>query len=101
MNEGERKTIDDLRATLFATLEGVRNGTVDLDRARTINEIGKTIIDTAKVEVDYLRVTDGGESEFLSSAIGAANLPPGLPPAGAQDGPRNGITGIVRHRMRG
>ena len=84
----DRKTIDDLRAALFATLDGLRAGTVSVDQARAINEVGKTLVDTAKVEIDYLRVTDGGESEFLSSTIGAANLP-------------TGITGVVRHRITG
>ena len=28
------RTIEDLRATLFATLEGVKDGTVNLDKAR-------------------------------------------------------------------
>jgi hypothetical protein len=77
-----------LRAALFETLRGVRTGTVDLDKARAINEIGKTLIDTAKVEVDYLRVTGGGESTFIATAAGTNNLP-------------NGITGITRHRLAG
>jgi hypothetical protein len=84
----ERKTIDDLRETLFATLAAVKSGDFDLERAKAINELSKTIIDTAKVEVDYLRVTNGGESEFISSAAGTANLPPG-------------IAGIQRHRLQG
>jgi hypothetical protein len=92
MTMAERKTIDDLRDHLFATLEAVKTGGFDLDRARAINELGKTIIDSAKVEVDYLRVTNGGESEFLASTVGAGNLPPGLP---------NGIAGVVRHRLKG
>lgn len=82
------KTLDDLRAALFDTLEGVRNGSIDLDKARAINELGKTLTDTAKVEVDYLRAAGGGESAFIASAIGADNLPPG-------------ITGIRRHRLAG
>lgn len=82
------KTISDLRETLFATLEGVKNGSLDLDKARAVNEVAKTIVDTAKVEVDYLRTTGGGESTFIETAIGADNLP-------------NGITGIVRHRLQG
>lgn len=77
-----------LRAHLFAALQGVKDGTLDLDKARAINEIGKTITDTAKVEVDYLRATGGGESAFIDAAIGANNLPVG-------------ITGIVRHRLAG
>lgn len=86
------KSINDLRDLLFATLEGVKSGTLDLDKARAINEIGKTITETAKVEVDYLRATGGGESSFIDTAIGANNVPPGLP---------NGIVGITRHRLQG
>lgn len=82
------KSISDLRETLFATLEAVKDGSLDIDRARQINEVAKTIVDTAKVEVDYLRVTGGGESEFLDGAIGTDNLPPG-------------ITAVHRHRLQG
>jgi hypothetical protein len=82
------KSIEDLREILFTTLQGVKDGTVDLDKARAINELGKTLTDTARVEVDYLRATGGGESTFISTAVGADNLPPG-------------ITGITRHRLQG
>lgn len=81
------KTLDDLRAALFDTLEKVQAGTIDLDKARAINELGKTLVDTAKVEVDYLRVTEGGESTFIDTAIGKQNLP-------------DGIAGVTRHRLR-
>ncbi|MGC4076247.1 MAG: hypothetical protein QM702_04295 [Rubrivivax sp.] len=90
------QNIEDLRQALFSTLDGVRAGTIDLDKARAVNEISKTIIETAKVEVDYLRVTGGGESAFIA-AIGADNLPPGLPAAT----PGNGIVGITQHRLKG
>jgi hypothetical protein len=79
-------SIEDLRTALFATLQGVKDGTVDIEKARAVNELGKTICDTAKVEVDYLRACGGGESSFLSSAVGASNLPPG-------------ITGVTKHRL--
>jgi hypothetical protein len=85
------KTLNDLRDTLFATLQAVKDGSLDLDKARVVNEIGKTLVDTAKVEVDYLRTAGGGESTFIDSAIGANNLPE-LP---------NGITAITRHRLQG
>ena len=68
-----------LRAHLFEALQSVKAGTLDLDKARAINEIGKTIVDTAKVEVDYLRATGGGESSFIDTAIGTNNVPQGLP----------------------
>lgn len=82
------KSITDLRDVLFATLQGVKDGTVDIEKAKAVNEVAKTIVDTAKVEVDYLRVTGGGESEFIDGAIGASNLPPG-------------ITNVTRHRLAG
>jgi hypothetical protein len=84
----DRKTLGDLRAHLFSTLQAVKDGAIDLDRARAVNELGKTLIDTARVEVEYLRATGGGESEFLEGAVGASNLPPG-------------ITGVTRHLMQG
>lgn len=91
------KSIEDLREALFSTIEAVRNGSLDVDKARAINDVAKSIVDTARVEVDYLRIAGGGESEFLSSAIGKDNLPNGLPPAE----PGNGIVGITRHQLRG
>jgi hypothetical protein len=81
-----------LRAHLFEAIAGVRAGTLDLDKARAVNEIGKTLVDTARVEVEYLRATGGGESTFLDTAMGADNIPPKLPP---------GIKGITRHRLGG
>lgn len=81
-------TLQGLRAHLFAALQGVKDGSLELDQARAINELGKTIVDTAKVEVDYLRTTGGGESTFIDTAAGASNLPPG-------------ISGITRHRLVG
>lgn len=95
------KSIEDLRTALFETLQGVRDGSVDLDKARAVNEVAKTIVETAKVEVDYLRVTGGGESSFISTAIGADNLPQGLPNGVTPATPGNGIVGITRHRLAG
>jgi len=77
-----------LRQHLFAALQGVKDGTLELDKARAINDLGKTLVDTAKVEVDYLRATGGGESTFIDTTVGARNLP-------------QGITGITRHRIAG
>ena len=37
----------------------LRAGKVDLDRAQAIRETAQTIINSAKVEVDYVKATDG------------------------------------------
>ena len=89
------RTLEDLREALFDALTAVREGKIDLDRARAINELGRTLTDTAKVEVDYLRATGGGESAFIP-AIGRANLPATVTQT---EGLPNGITTITRHRL--
>jgi len=82
----DSNNIDALRDTLFATLRAVKDGSLDLEKAKAVNQLAKTIVDTAKVEVAYLKTTGGGESSFINSAIGSNNLPPG-------------ITGVTRHRL--
>lgn len=72
------KTIDDLRATLADVIKDVRSGKLDINQARAINELSKSIIDTAKVEVDYAKHTDTQASEFV-----AGESRPALPGAGA------------------
>ena len=49
--------INELREHLFATLRGIQDGSVDVDRARAVSDIAQTLINTAKVEIDYLRAT--------------------------------------------
>jgi hypothetical protein len=81
-----------LRTHIFDAIRSVRDGTLDLDRARVINDLCKTANDTARTEVDFLRTTGGDQSQFLGPQA------PGPQPSGAQP---NGITGIVQHRLRG
>lgn len=84
-----------LRDELFATLRAVKDGTVNLDKARSINEISKTIIDTAKVEVDYIRALEGeGHSAFIQPDKGGTR--PALPGEAM-----NGIKSITRHVLEG
>lgn len=51
--------ISDLREHLFDTLRGLRNkdDPMDIDRAKAVSEVAKTLIDSARVEVDFLRAT--------------------------------------------
>lgn len=50
----------DLRNHLFATLESLQDpdNPMDLDRAKTIADVAQTLINSAKVEVDFLRATE-------------------------------------------
>lgn len=76
--------IDDLREHLFATLEALRDPDkpMELDRARAISEVAQTIINTAKVEVDYAKVVGKDvASSFLPAPVRAVPSTPALPRA--------------------
>jgi hypothetical protein len=63
--------IDDLRNHLFETLEALKDEEkpMDLDRARAIADVAKVLVETAKVEVDFLKVTGAIKStDFLGDA---------------------------------
>lgn len=80
-------TITDLRAALMGTLSDLRNreNPMDVDRAKAVAQVAGVIVETAKVEIDYLRVTGGNRSDFIEPA---QELPPG-------------IVGIRTHRIKG
>jgi hypothetical protein len=56
-----KNKIEDLRNHLFATIEALQDpdSAMDTARAKTISEIAQTIINSAKVEVEFLRETGG------------------------------------------
>lgn len=63
-----KNKINDLRDHLFETLEALKDEEkpMDLDRARAIADVSRVIVESAKVEVDFLKVTGGVKStDFL------------------------------------
>ncbi len=75
----QKKHISDVREALFKVLEGLTDPDkpMDIERARAVNETAQTIINSAKVEVDFLKVMHGdGEVPFIASAP----PPPAQPP---------------------
>ena len=75
---------------------------MELDRARVIADVAQVIVNSAKVEVDFAKVTDGRyESAFLTTQ----DLAPGLPAPSHNvqqlPGPGNGISSITRHTLKG
>lgn len=56
-----------LRATLFETMNAVKAGTMDLDRARTVNAIGKTLVESAMVEVEFIEATGVDGTGFIGA----------------------------------
>lgn len=79
-------TMSELRTALMDTLNDLRDkeNPMDVDRAKAVAQVAGVLVETAKVEVDYLKVS-GGNSEFIDSEK-VEKLPPG-------------ITGIRRHRI--
>lgn len=77
-----------LRSILFDTLKGIKDGSVDIGKAKAINAVAQTIVDSARVEVEYLAATGGNSSSFIKPAADADKPLP------------NGITGITRHMIR-
>ena len=54
-------TIEDLRELLFQTARDVREGKIDVERARTIGTLGSVLVGSAMAEVRFLGVTGGAE----------------------------------------
>lgn len=76
-----KNKIEDLRDHLFATLEALRDEDkpMDIGRAKAISEVAQTIINTAKVEVDYLNVIGGKGTKFIGAEQSEAPKPAGAP----------------------
>lgn len=77
--------INDLRGHLFDALKGLKDGTVDIEKAKAMSELAQVIVNSAKVEVDYAKATGSKGSGFLEEH-------PQLP---------LGITGIRQHKLAG
>lgn len=87
-NQPSSHTVGDLRAVLFNAITAVREGKMSIEQARSVNDIAKTLIDSARVEVDFLRITDGTKSPFLEP-------PRRLPAIANGAGQGNGIDTVV------
>ena len=89
-NLQQQNNIVSLRSTLFETLRALGNkaAPMDIERAKAINDVAQTIINSAKVEVEAMRVMGGTGSGFI----------PNEAPESAISHPRPGVT---VHKMRG
>lgn len=66
-----KNKISDLRNHLFETLEALKDEDrpMDLARAKAISDVAQTIINSAKVEIEYLEVTGEIEGTEFFDAI--------------------------------
>lgn len=95
--------ITELRAHLMATLASLRDrdNPMEPDRARAIAQVAGVLVDTARVEIDYLKATGQDESRFLDTT-GDGKTGGCLPDGSAQGAhdPFGLTTGRV-HRLQG
>jgi hypothetical protein len=72
-----RNKINDLRNHLFEVIEMLKDddqNSMTIEKAKAIVNVSQAIINTAKIEVDYIRATDGVrrtnyETEFLNQNL--------------------------------
>ncbi|WP_369301716.1 hypothetical protein [Pseudomonas sp. N2-5-1-1] len=67
----------DLRNHLFATLEALQDPDkpMDIERAKAIAEVGKVLVDSAKVEVMFIKAMDG-DAQSTGFIESVKELPP-------------------------
>lgn len=68
------KNITDLRRIMFDTLQALQDkkNPPDIERALAIKEVGQVIVNSAKVEIDYLKITGQGGSGFIPEELTSA-----------------------------
>ena len=87
-SQAGQSSIGALQEVLMQSLRDVRAGTLDTSKARAVNDLAQTLINSAKVEIDFLRATKRTHSQFLggntaqpiqTSQGTVQALPPGSP----------------------
>jgi hypothetical protein len=90
--------ISNVRQALLDTLADLRNrdNPMDIDRAKAVAQVAAVLVDTARVEVDFLRVTHQDRSTFMGEAeTPALPAPEGTPTA------HNPFPVSRRHQLKG
>lgn len=96
-------SINDLRKHLFDTLLALKDkdNPMDIDRARAISETAQTIINSAKVEVDAMRVAGGHGSGFFSELPAPLESSLSETSGGTKTVTRMPGATVTQHRLRG
>lgn len=65
-----KNKIEDLRNHLFATLEDLRDKEqpLDIERAKAIAGVAQVIVDSAKAENEFIKITGSDGSGFIPDA---------------------------------
>lgn len=63
------KKITDLRDNLFEAMQMLKEGKIDVSTAKAMSDIGQTIINSAKAEIDYIKTAGGDGSGVIPLGI--------------------------------
>lgn len=80
--------VTELRTQLFETMKDLRNSEkpMEIERALAIAQVGQVIVNSAKTEVEYMKIAGGQGSGFIPTQLPA--------PAGGKEPP------VRQHRLR-
>lgn len=99
-SNNNRPHIDQVRSALLATLTDLRDreNPMDIERAKAVAQVAAVLVDSAKVENEYLKITGQDQSKFLDQP--PVDSAPRIPQS---DGPtaNNPFPTVVRHRLQG
>lgn len=63
------KNIADLRETLFDTIDMLKAGKLDVEKAKAITDVAQVIVNSAKAEIDFLKhVNQQGNTGFIGTS---------------------------------
>lgn len=105
-----RPHIDQVRRSLMRTLDELCNPAVtpDLERAKAVAQVAAVLVESAKVEVEYLKVTSQQGCAFLGEPDDIEEVPlpaPALPRGARVERTKHGnkiaVNGVTQHRMAG
>ena len=91
--------INQVRQSLLDTLADLRNREqpMDIERAKAVATVASVLVDTAKVENEYLKITRQDRSNFIETPVDQ------VPRLAASSGPtaNNPFPTSVVHRLQG
>ena len=91
------ETINDMRSHLFGALRGLsdKQNPLDIERAKAIADVAQVIVNSAKVEVEHMKLAGGKGSGFIPEAT-----KPSLPDGTTVVDQKPGVT-VTRHSLKG
>lgn len=106
----QQNDIRALRTTLFDTLKGLKDKTLEVDRAKAICDTSQVIINSVKAEIDFAKATGlQPSSEFIPTAQLPKPEPrpalenlrkKGILPEESRPGITHPAPGVTRHIMK-